>query len=129
MKKVLSALFSLMLTVGFAQEQTNERANWFVDSRFGMFIHWGLYSGTEGFWKGEKIRNDNDYAEWIFYRNQIGKDEYLTLLDRFDWNGISVEEWVLLAKKAGMKYITLVIQRADIIPRRCHWAKFSEVLS
>ena len=113
MKKVLSFLFSLIFLAAFAQEQTNERAKWFVDSRFGMFIHWGLYSGAEGYWKGEKIRNDNDYAEWIFYRNQIDKSEYLTLLDRFDWSEINTEEWVLLAKKAGMKYITLTAKHHD----------------
>jgi alpha-L-fucosidase len=97
----------------YGQQQTNERAKWFVDARFGMFIHWGLYSGAEGFWKGEKIRNDNDYAEWIFYRNQIGKDEYLSLLDRFKWDEIDPEKWVVLAKKAGMKYITLTAKHHD----------------
>jgi len=58
-----------------AQELVNSRARWFVDARFGMFIHWGVYSGAEGVWKGEKLRNDNDYAEWIQYRNRIEKDE------------------------------------------------------
>ena len=62
-----------------AQSQINERARWFVDTRFGMFIHWGVYSGAEGIWKGEKLRYDNDYAEWIQYRNRIEKDEYLGL--------------------------------------------------
>ena len=113
MKKFLPVLFSFVFLAVSAQEQTNERAKWFVDSRFGMFIHWGLYSGAEGYWKGEKIRNDNDYAEWIFYRNQIDREEYLTLLDRFDWDEINVEEWVLLAKKAGMKYITLTAKHHD----------------
>lgn len=97
----------------YAQSQTNKRAEWFVDARFGMFIHWGLYSGTEGIWKGEKLRDDNDYAEWIFYRNRIEKDEYLELLDRFDWNSIDPEKWVILAKKAGMKYITITAKHHD----------------
>lgn len=96
-----------------AQAHTGERAQWFVDDRFGMFIHWGIYSGAEGIWKGEKIRHDNDYAEWIQYRNRIAKEEYLTLLDRFDWNAIDVEQWVLLAKKAGMKYVTLTAKHHD----------------
>ncbi len=96
-----------------AQSQTNERAQWFVDARFGMFIHWGVYSGAEGIWKGEKLRNDNDYAEWIYYRNRIEKEEYLTLLDRFDWDSIDPEEWVLLAKRAGMKYVTLTAKHHD----------------
>ncbi len=96
-----------------AQEHTNERAEWFTDARFGMFIHWGVYSGAEGIWKGEKLRNDNDYAEWIYYRNRIARDEYVTLLDRFDWDRIDPEEWVILAKKAGMKYVTITAKHHD----------------
>ncbi len=97
----------------FAQEQTNERARWFTDARFGMFVHWGVYSGAEGIWKGEKLRYDNNYAEWVYYRNRISRDEYVTLLNRFDWDGIDPEEWVLLAKEAGMKYVTITAKHHD----------------
>lgn len=109
------AILILLTTSQFlySQSQTNERAQWFVDARFGMFIHWGVYSGAEGIWKGEKLRNANDYAEWIYYRNRIEKDEYLTLLDRFDWDSIDPEAWVLLAKKSGMKYVTLTAKHHD----------------
>ena len=85
---LLLFLFILSSSIAKPQSQTNERAEWFTDARFGMFIHWGVYSGSEGIWKGEKLRNDNDYAEWIFYRNRIEKEEYLLLLDRFDWDEI-----------------------------------------
>lgn len=110
---VFSLALMLSINTVIAQLQTNERAQWFVDARFGMFIHWGVYSGAEGVWKGEKLRNANDYAEWIYYRNRIEKDEYVTLLDRFDWDSIDPEEWVLLAKKAGMKYVTLTAKHHD----------------
>lgn len=114
MKKInLSLLFLLPSFWLFGQTQTNERAKWFIDSRFGMFIHWGVYSGAEGYWKGEKLRNDNNYAEWIYYRNRIEKEEYLTLLDRFDWDEINPEEWVILAKKSGMKYVTFTAKHHD----------------
>lgn len=115
MKKLIGGLFFLLVLhlSSFAQINTNQRAEWFTDSRFGMFIHWGVYSGAEGYWKGEKLRNNNDYAEWLLYRNRIDRDEYVTLLDRFDWEEIDVEEWVLLAKKSGMKYITITAKHHD----------------
>lgn len=113
-KKIVSSLIFLVFSSSlFAQKLTNERAQWFTDARFGMFIHWGVYSGAEGFWKGEKLRNDNDYAEWIMYRNRIGREEYLTLPDRFDWDEIAPEEWVILAKKSGMKYVTFTAKHHD----------------
>jgi alpha-L-fucosidase len=112
-KYILISLFCIAFSTVYSQKQTNERAKWFIDSRYGMFIHWGLYSAAEGFWKGEKIRSDNNYAEWIFYRNQIPKAEYLSLLNRFDWDEIEPEKWVLLAKKAGMKYITFTAKHHD----------------
>ncbi len=115
--KLKPVLFLFLLSfIGssvFAQKQTNDRAKWFTESRFGMFIHWGVYSGAEGYWKGEKLRDDNDYAEWVFYRNRIEKDEYLTLLDRFNWDEINPEEWVILAKKSGMKYVTITAKHHD----------------
>ncbi len=114
MKRIsVLVFFNLIYISTFSQTQTNERAKWFTDARFGMFIHWGVYSGAEGYWKGEKLRNDNNYAEWIYYRNRIEKEEYLTLLDRFDWDEINPEEWVLLAKKSGMKYVTLTAKHHD----------------
>ena len=114
MKKISAfVILSLCYISIFSQNQTNERAKWFTDARFGMFIHWGIYSGAEGYWKGEKLRDDNDYAEWIFYRNRIDKDEYLTLLDRFDWDEIDPEKWVILAKKSGMKYVTITAKHHD----------------
>jgi len=114
MKKLTNFTVLLLFCFSvFGQSQTNERAKWFTDARFGMFIHWGIYSGAEGYWKGEKLRNDNDYAEWLFYRNRIEKNEYLTLLDRFDWDEINPEEWVILAKKSGMKYVTITAKHHD----------------
>ena len=113
MKKIWGIFFLIFLIRVNSQSIVNERAKWFTSDRFGMFIHWGLYSGAEGIWKGEKVRYDNDYAEWIQYRNEIDKKEYLELSKRFDWNIINPEEWVLLAKKAGMKYITITAKHHD----------------
>jgi alpha-L-fucosidase len=113
-KKLFLALSFLFLSlIALGQMNAHSRVQWFVDSRFGMFIHWGIYSGAEGIWKGEKLRDDNDYAEWIYYRNRIDKEEYLQLLDRFDWSSIDPEKWVILAKKAGMKYVVITAKHHD----------------
>ncbi len=119
MKKLLLHFVLIMLAIYtsivplHAQKQANARSQWFVDSRFGMFIHWGIYSGAEGLWKGEKLRYNNNYAEWIYYRNSIDRDEYVHLLDRFDWDKINPEQWVLTAKQAGMKYIIFTAKHHD----------------
>ena len=110
---LIFGLGSLVMSELKAQTQVNTRAEWFKEARYGMFIHWGVYSGAEGVWKGEKLRYDNDYAEWIYYRNRIQKDEYLTLLEDFNWETIDPENWVILAKKAGMKYVTITAKHHD----------------
>jgi alpha-L-fucosidase len=111
MKNLLIAILMFFSCI-FSFAQTN-RAQWLEDDRFGMFIHWGLYSATEGIWKGERLRHPNNYAEWIRYRNRIGEAEYGELAKRFDWDKINPEEWVLLAKKAGMKYIIITSKHHD----------------
>lgn len=117
LKRTLLALllfFSFLGAVSAQSVPTNsEKVKWFTDARFGMFIHWGLYSAAEGIWEGERLRNGNNYAEWIRYRNRISEDEYVKLAKRFDWNKIDPEQWVILAKKAGMKYILITAKHHD----------------
>lgn len=67
---------------------------WFKDARFGMFIHYGLYSQLG---KGE----------WVQLRDSIPLDEYTKLKDSFSPTGFDAAFIVKLAKKAGMKYITI----------------------
>lgn len=114
LRKAVTVLIIIALSQSaFSQELTNERAKWFIDARYGMFIHWGVYSGAEGVWKGEMHRDGNNYAEWIQYRNRIDQIEYLTLLDRFKWDQIDPEKWVILAKNAGMKYVVITAKHHD----------------
>lgn len=108
----LTAILLLISTFHIAFSQEN-RTDWWTEARFGMFIHWGLYSGTEGIWKGERHRHFNNYAEWIKYRNRIPNKEYGELAKRFVWDEIDPEEWVLQAKNAGMHYITITAKHHD----------------
>ncbi|WP_149914681.1 alpha-L-fucosidase [Sphingobacterium cavernae] len=108
-------LFAILFLIVFnsLNAQSPTRTSWFEEARFGMFIHWGLYSAAEGIWKGENLRYLNNYAEWIRYRNRISKEEYGELAKRFDWENITPEEWVIQAKKAGMKYIIMTSKHHD----------------
>lgn len=95
----------------FSQElQTgkDERMAWWRDARFGMFIHWGLYSIPAGEWKGDK-----SHAEWIRTTAQIPLEEYNKFVAQFNPVKFNAEEWVLAAKDAGMKYIVLTSKHHD----------------
>lgn len=82
----------------------------FNDAKFGMFIHWGLYSEPAGIWKGEKIEG---LGEWIMYHAQIPRDEYRELARTFNPVKFNAEEWVSMAKQAGMRYIVAMPKHHD----------------
>ncbi len=81
---------------------------WWREARFGMFIHWGLYSIPAGEWKGQ-----TDHAEWIRTTAQIPLEEYDKLVQQFNPVKYNAEEWVKAAKDAGMKYIVLTSKHHD----------------
>jgi alpha-L-fucosidase len=88
--------------------QKEQRMKWWEDARFGLFIHWGLYSVPAGEWKG-----DTTHAEWIRTTAQIPVKEYEKFVQQFDPEKFNAEEWVKLAKAAGMKYIVITSKHHD----------------
>ena len=88
--------------------QKKQRMKWWEDARFGLFIHWGLYSVPAGEWKG-----DTTHAEWIRTTAQIPIKEYEKFVQQFDPEKFNAEEWVKLAKAAGMKYIVITTKHHD----------------
>ena len=87
-----------------------ERIKWWRDAHFGMFIHWGLYSIPAGEWKGEK---GGGYSEWLMHKNKIPVKEYEQLTKQFNPVKFNANEWVRLAKRAGMKYIVTTAKHHD----------------
>lgn len=96
-------------TVENAGEQS-EKMEWWRDARFGMFIHWGLYAESAGEWKGERIPG---ISEWIMANAKIPVSEYEKLANDFNPIMYNAEEWVKLAKYAGMKYIVITSKHHD----------------
>lgn len=76
------------------------RMKWWHDARFGMFIHWGLYSVL-------------GRHEWAMEMEGIPLEEYESLADRFRPKEGFAAEWVALAKRAGMKYMVLTTKHHD----------------
>ena len=80
------------------------------EAKFGMFIHWGAYSELGGIWKGEKIPK---LGEWIMYHAEIPRAEYNEVCKNFNPTEFDAEEWVKVARDAGMKYIVAMCKHHD----------------
>jgi len=93
-------------------EHNNEKIRWFTDARFGMFIHWGLYSIPAGEWKGE-VMPLNKYAEQINLAMKIPNAEYEKLANEFNPVDFNADEWVDCAVKAGMKYMVITAKHQE----------------
>lgn len=87
-------------------ETQNQRLEWFQHARFGVFIHWGLYSAAGGEFKGETY--PQHYAEWIQAWGKIPSKEYSEFLKpQFTLRHFDPKEWAKLVKKSGAKYMIL----------------------
>lgn len=91
-----------------SKSDKDQRMQWWREARFGMFIHWGLYSVPAGEWKGSA-----NHAEWIRTTAQIPLKEYEQFLAQFNPVHFDAEAWVKMAKNAGMKYITITSKHHD----------------
>ncbi|HKQ80115.1 MAG TPA: alpha-L-fucosidase [Blastocatellia bacterium] len=109
---ILAAIYLAPIATGssIAQSQTQqpyrpapenlEARRWFQDAKFGLFVHWGVYS----------VKGD---GEWVMNNSKIPISEYEKLPSQFNPTEFNPAEWVALAKAAGMKYITITSKHHD----------------
>ncbi|HWR99352.1 MAG TPA: alpha-L-fucosidase [Prolixibacteraceae bacterium] len=115
MKKVSFLLIILLLISGDNRAQQKpsyaERMAWWHEAKFGMFIHWGVYSMYGGVYKGhQQARGD---AAWIENRCKIPVAEYREYAKQFNPVNYDPDAWVKLAKDAGMKYLIITAKHHD----------------
>ena len=114
MKKTVSALLILLLIGQSICAQKvltkDDRMAWWRDARFGMFIHWGVYSLPAGTWDGRQI---GGIGEWIMNRAKIPVADYQKMAKDFNPIKYDPDAWVKMAKDAGMKYIVITSKHHD----------------
>ena len=93
-----------------SKDSTEARMKWWHDARFGMFIHWGVYSVPAGKYNGEEIKG---IGEWIMNTAKIPIPEYEKYAKSFNPQKFDAAEWVRIAKDAGMKYIVITSKHHD----------------
>ncbi|CAK4869271.1 unnamed protein product [Aphanomyces euteiches] len=82
------------------KDDHEHKMQWWREARFGLFIHWGLYSLLAR-------------GEWVMYQEQIPLKEYEKLAARFNPVQFNAQAWVRMAKNAGMKYIVITAKHHE----------------
>ena len=96
-------IFLLFLLVSFKISTTYSQESkifWWQQARFGMFIHWGVYSIP-------------GRGEWLMYQEHVPFSEYKLLAEQFNPQNYDPKAWVAKAKAAGMKYVVLTTRHHD----------------
>ncbi len=87
------------------------RVAWHREARFGCFVHWGVYSGPAGVWKG---RAGGTYSEHLMRTLEIPRAVYLDEIVRpFNPTGFDADAWVKLMRDAGMRYLVITAKHHD----------------
>lgn len=83
---------------------------WFEDAKFGLFIHWGLYSGLGNEWKGKSYYGS---GEWLMNRAKVPAAEYAKLAETFNPTGFNADDWATFARQAGMRYMVVTAKHHE----------------
>jgi alpha-L-fucosidase len=104
---MLCVMSAVMLLTASARA-ADDRLAWFNQAKFGMFIHWGIYSVPAGEWEGK-----TGYAEWFQLQTKMPNKEYEKFAAQFNPTKFDARQWAKIAKDAGMKYVVITAKHHD----------------
>jgi len=110
MKKIAIIIMSLMLTFSAFAQSKPDKMEWWKAAKFGLFIHWGVYSVPAGVYDGKDI---DGIGEWIMNNAKIPTARYQAYAKQFNPVKYNPEAWVKMAKDAGMKYLIITSKHHD----------------
>jgi alpha-L-fucosidase len=94
-------------------EKVAQRLAWWSEARYGMFIHWGLYSQWGSHYPGPNGTMLDGKSEHMMRHLRMPFAQYSKIADVFNPQKFNADEWVATAKDAGMKYMVLTSKHHD----------------
>ncbi|MEW5846995.1 MAG: alpha-L-fucosidase [Bacteroidota bacterium] len=95
-------LLTILVLVNICHAQVNdERMQWFADAKYGIFIHWGIYS------------LGNTSESWAFYNKQLSHADYMAQINQFRAENYNPTQWAKLIKQSGARYAVITAKHHD----------------
>jgi len=114
-RNLLLIIALLIFSINICAQKSNAtdaKMDWWKEAKFGMFIHWGLYSIPAGTWGDQKMKRVIG-SEWILNVLKIPIADYTKLAPQFNPTNFNADNFVLLAKEAGMKYMVFTAKHCE----------------
>ena len=97
-------------TVSSFADAASDRTQWFRDAKFGLFMHWGLYSQLGNEWNGKSYYGS---GEWLMNRAKIPVSQYEQVAKQFNPTNFDAHAWAQFTREAGARYLVITAKHHE----------------